>query len=114
MCPLQSDPGVFADVAFSDVGERLWAFLNKPINIDRMLTATRLERPALEGVIHVLERYFYEELVDNMRYRQLLGFFVRKVLEREGVTTIVNPRAKVRSSIASRSMRFEPTEVYQE
>ena len=42
------NPGSFSDVFNTDLGRRLWAYLNEHDNIIRMDTATFLERPAAE------------------------------------------------------------------
>jgi hypothetical protein len=75
--------GPFADVANSNLGKRLWSFLNHKDSVIRMETATYLRRPALEG----LEPQLLCEFGDGIRgdrWKQLLGRMARQVMEDSG------------------------------
>jgi hypothetical protein len=77
------DAGSFGDVARSEMGQSLWAFLNERDNIIRMETATFLGRPAVEPLSpKLLERFGNE--VRRDRVKQCLGHMVRQILEARG------------------------------
>ena len=77
------NPGSFGDVAGTEMGQRLWAFLNERDNIVRMETATFLGRPAVEPLSPFLLREFGNE-VQHHRVKQCLGHMVRQILEARG------------------------------
>lgn len=77
------DAGSFSDLAGSDLGNRLWSFMNERETVIRMETATYLSRPALEGVqVSLVERFGGE--VSNDRVKQMLGRMARQVMEHHG------------------------------
>ena len=52
----------FEKLAGSDLGIKLWEFLNEKDSFMIMETATRLKRPVVEGIAEELKRNFYEEI----------------------------------------------------
>jgi hypothetical protein len=61
----------------------LWEFLNLPINIDRMETATYLHRPAVEPLTpHFLQQFNKEDL--TLGRKQDIGRMIRRIMETRG------------------------------
>lgn len=80
------DAGSFSDLAGSDLGNRLWLFMNERETVIRMETGTYLSRPALEGVQPMLIERFGSEVSNenNDRVKQMLGRMARQVMEQHG------------------------------
>lgn len=78
--------GNFSDVAESDFGKRLWAFMNERETVVRMEAATYLFRPALEVVQPYLIERFGNEVSNenNDRIKQMIGKMARQVMEHHG------------------------------
>ena len=62
---------------------RLWSFLNTPEIVERMITATDLGHPAVEGIRDQLVQTFGAEMTIE-RNRQRTGHMARQVLEMHG------------------------------
>ncbi|CAO3459791.1 hypothetical protein [Azospirillum argentinense] len=77
---LQYDPQNFRDLAETELGEALWAFLKRPDNIIRMETATLLDRVAVEPLATGLVRRFGGEVQDD-RTKQMIGHMARQLME---------------------------------
>jgi len=77
------EPSVFANLAESELGRRLWRFLNQDDSIIRMETATELGRPAVEGLEKPLLEAFGEAVLDD-RVKQMIGHMVRQIMESQG------------------------------
>ena len=80
------DAGSFSDLAGTDLGVRLWSFMNEKEAVIRMETATYLSRPALEALQPVLIERFGSEVSNdnNDRIKQMLGRMARQVMEHHG------------------------------
>lgn len=79
--------GSFSDLAGTDMGKRLWAFLKTSDSIVRLETTTYLGRPALEGLQSELLATFGDEIrVD--RWKQVAGRMTKQVMEERGYTFI--------------------------
>lgn len=78
--------GNFSDLAESDFGMRLWAFMNERETVVRMEAATYLSRPALEVVQPYLIERFGNEVSNenNDRIKQMIGKMARQVMEHHG------------------------------
>lgn len=78
--------GNFSDLAESDLGKRLWAFMNERETVVRMEAATYLSRPALEVVQPYLIERFGNEVSNenNDRIKQMIGKMARQVMEHHG------------------------------
>jgi hypothetical protein len=61
-------------------GRRLWAWLNDPLNVRDMQTATYLGRPAVEPLSPGLVAKFGDEVAEK-RTKQMLGHMVRQIVE---------------------------------
>ncbi|WP_157692231.1 hypothetical protein [Burkholderia pseudomallei] len=76
-------PGVYEALAATELGKRIWIFLNESENRLRMRTASDLGRPALEALEEpLLERFRQDVLPD--RVKQMIGHMARQVMEAEG------------------------------
>ncbi|MDV2862098.1 hypothetical protein [Phytobacter ursingii] len=78
--------GNFSDLAESDLGKRLWAFMNERETVVRMEAATYLSRPALEVVQPYLIERFGNKVSNenNDRIKQMIGKMARQVMEHHG------------------------------
>jgi hypothetical protein len=77
------DAGTFRELAESELGLALWAFLNERDNLIRMETATYLERPAVQPLSPGLLTRFGEEVRQD-RIKQMIGRMARQVMESSG------------------------------
>ena len=77
------NPGKFASLYVSAIGQRLWDFLNRPENILRLETASELSKPAVEGIGEPLLKEFGKEVLED-RVKQMIGHMVRQILEQRG------------------------------
>ena len=78
---LTYNPGKFASLYASEIGQRLQDFLNRPENITRLETASELSKPAVEGIGEQLLEKFGDDVREN-RVKQMIGRMVRKILKR--------------------------------
>lgn len=77
------EAGVYRDLADAPATRGLWPFLNEPESILKMELASRLGRPAVEGLEEeLLERFGDTVLAD--RVKQMIGHMARQVMERHG------------------------------
>ncbi len=76
-------PKNFSDLYYTKSGNDIWDFLNKYPNIVRLETASKLSRPAVEGVADNLLDKFGEDVQDD-RTKQMIGHMVRQIMERLG------------------------------
>lgn len=90
----------------TEIGKRLWAFVNEPDNVVRMETATSLERPAVEGFEEPLLREFGTTMLDD-RVKQMLGHMVRQVMERRGYIIAVQNVKMTSGAPFSRATRYK-------
>jgi hypothetical protein len=77
---LEYKPGRFSDVFDSDIGQRIWKFINHEHSIIRMVTATELRRPAAEGISSVLLKEFGDSVKED-RIKQCIGHMIRQIME---------------------------------
>jgi hypothetical protein len=77
---LEYEPQHFRDLAETELGGRLWAFLKRPDNLIRMETATLLDRAAVEPLAAGLVVEFGDEVRDD-RTKQMIGHMTRQVME---------------------------------
>ena len=79
------EAGRFSDVYATATGKRLWAFLNQPEAVARMLAACDLGKPAVAGLgtrEELLEAV--GEDVSRDRLKQTIGHMVRQIMESHG------------------------------
>ncbi|MCF7859943.1 MAG: hypothetical protein K9N07_11595 [Candidatus Cloacimonetes bacterium] len=82
---MEYDAWKFVQLAESEFGKKLWEFLNERETFIRMETATRLKRPAVEGIAEELKIKFKEEIdsldsSDYLRVKQMIGHMVKQVM----------------------------------
>lgn len=80
---LKFEPGVFKASYETKEGKDLWDFLNEPMTVAQMETATALGRPAVEGIEEPLLENFGKAVL-NDRTKQMLGRMVRQIMEHRG------------------------------
>ncbi len=73
----------YKSLAASDLGQRLWAYLNKNVTIAYLERAIELERPALTGMGWRFIEKFGDEVKDT-NVKQAIGAMVRQILESRG------------------------------
>lgn len=81
--------GTFAKQAETEFGKKLLDFLKENDTYIRLETATRLNRPAVEGIAEELNIRFYEELnslnTDDLnRTKQMIGYLTKQVMDVKG------------------------------
>ena len=104
------DPWRFSDLAATDLGQALWAFLNERDNVLRMETASELGQPAVAALASRLVERF-SDAVKQHRVKRMIGHMARQVMEHHGfVLDSQNVRVRVGNlfSRASRYKRYEP------
>ena len=77
------NPGVFSALFETEMGQNLWSFLNKPETSSRMITATDLGRPAVEGIEEPLLAEFGDAVMEN-RTKQMIGSMAKQIMESKG------------------------------
>ena len=73
-------PNQFSDLYNSSFGKEIWKFLNEHDNIIRMITASDLQRPAVEPLSEVLLDRFGKNIKQD-RIKQMIGHMVRQIME---------------------------------
>ncbi|MER8917713.1 hypothetical protein NKI32_28350 [Mesorhizobium sp. M0761] len=76
---LEYQPQNFRDLADTELGKEIWAYLKEYDNQIRMETATLLERAAVEPLAAGLIAEFGEDISDD-RVKQMIGHMVRQVM----------------------------------
>lgn len=104
-------PGMFVSLFDSPDGRAIWDFLNSPEIVIRMVTATELERPAVEGIEEqLLERFgdvlYSEDLPKNDRIKQMIGHMVRQIMEARGYAIAVQGVKVTNGAPFSRATRY--------
>jgi hypothetical protein len=80
---LTYNPETFVNLYASQLGQNIWAFLNRPEILARLETATELGKPAVEGIEEQLLEVFDEDVLAD-RVKQMIGHMVRQILEHRG------------------------------
>ncbi len=79
------DPKPFyADIFDTDLGRKLWDFINEGSTIDLMKDASDRGRPAVEPLQEDLLKRHEQEGVREKRIKRMIGLMARQVLERSG------------------------------
>ena len=78
------DAGSFRGVFDTDIGRKLWDFMNEGSTIDLMKDASDRGRPAVEPLQEALLEQFEQGRVKENRIKQMIGRMARQVLERSG------------------------------
>ncbi|GAA0598129.1 hypothetical protein [Caenispirillum bisanense] len=77
---LTYNPGKFASLYDSELGQRIWSFLTQADSVARLETASELSKPAVEGIEEQLLAEFREDVLAD-RVKQMVGHMVRQILE---------------------------------
>lgn len=93
--------GLGEDEAFA---RRLWTYLNMSSTVERMITATDLGHPAVEGIRDQLVHTFRDEMTVE-RNRQRAGHMTRQVMEMHGYE-IEQTEVKVNAFPFSKAARY--------
>ena len=76
----QFNAGKFSDIYKTELGQKLWDFMNKFETKIRLETACDLGKPAVEAIQkHLLHEF--GDAVREIRVKQMIGLMVRQVLE---------------------------------
>jgi hypothetical protein len=86
--------GSFSDISQTNLGRRLWEFLNRDTSLACLETTTYLFRPALEGLQPALVREFGDS-INSDRIKQMIGRMTRQIMERRGYS-LDRPGVKTR------------------
>lgn len=73
----------FKDLYATEIGKRLWIWLQDPQRVFAMEIATKLRRPAVEAIGDELLDEF-GEVVRGNRFKQMIGHMVRQIMEFRG------------------------------
>ena len=99
----------FADLAATELGKKLWAFLTRENSRLMMKTASKLKRPAVEGVAEELLEEFGDAVrVD--RIKQMIGHMVRQILEAEGYQLSASHVSVRIGKLFSKASRYKRSE----
>ncbi len=80
---MKYNPMNFSDLAETELGKKLWAYLTRTDSRLMMKTASKLKRPAVEGVAEELLEEFGDDVRAD-RIKQMVGHMVRQIMEAEG------------------------------
>ena len=102
-------PEHFKDIAETDLGSKLWVFLNQADNVLRMITASELDRPAVEAVAPYLEEEFGPAAISADRVKQTIGHMIRQVLEEHGLQVDAQGLRVRAGTVFSKATRYRLT-----
>lgn len=114
---LAYEPGSFAAIAGTPLGEDVWNFLRRIDIVARMEAASYLERAAVEAVGPALVHEFGEDVADD-QFKQMTGHMTRQIMEaigyelvQKGMTILkgifsTGARYQRRQDVRDRSMRI--------
>lgn len=72
--------GTFTDLYKTPLGQEIWEFLNEPENIIRMVTASDLQRPAVEPLSKLLLARFGAKIKED-RYKMMIGHMTKQIMQ---------------------------------
>lgn len=99
--------GTFRDEFGTELGGKLWSFLNEAESIACMKTASKLGRPAIEGIEELLLIRFEQDItmLKTDRCKQMIGHMIRQVMEVQGYV-IAQQNVKLISALFLRATRY--------
>ena len=108
---MEYDAWKFAKLAESDFGKKLWKFLNERETFIRMETATRLKRPAVEGIAEELLIKFNEEIKnlnnsDYLRVKQMIGHMIKQVMATHNYHVFMKNVRVLSANLFSKGTRY--------
>ena len=98
------EAGPFKSLADTELGRKLWEFLNRDEIVSRLDTATDLGNPAVAGIEEPLLAEFREEVLGD-RVKQMVGHMVRQVMEAEGYE-IEKQNVTIGSAVFAKGTRY--------
>lgn len=98
------NPDKFTSLYRSSLGQGIWEFLTKPETVARLVTASELGKPAVEGIEEQLLSEFREEVLAD-RVKQMIGHMVRQIMEQTG-WVIDQSEVRVRSVPFVKATRY--------
>jgi len=109
---MEYDAWKFVQLAESDFGKKLWKFLNERETFIRMETATRLKRPAVEGIAEELLIKFNKEIKnlnnsDYLRIKQMIGHMVKQVMASHDYLVFMKNVRVISSKLFSKGTRYK-------
>lgn len=102
---LTYEPQNFRDLFDTDLGQAIWQFMVRPDNVVRMLTATYLDRAAVEPLAPGLLREFGPDIAQD-RLKQLVGHMGRQIMEAAGLELDKQGMRITRESIFTTAARY--------
>ncbi len=106
---LDYDPQNFRETYETDFGAELWAYLRRPDNLVRMVTATYLDRAAVEPLAPGLLRTFGPEVAED-RIKQMIGHMTRQIMTAMGYKIDRNGLRITRESMFTTATRYRKDE----
>lgn len=79
------DPKGFKDIFDTDLGQKIWDYLNLEKAWERLELTTQLGHPAAEGIGDKLLEQF-GEVVKEDRVKQAIGHMIRHIMKLHGYT----------------------------
>lgn len=112
---MKYDAWKFVKLAETELGEKLWGFLNEHDSFIRMETATRLKRPAVEGVAEELLIKFKDEFdsLDKLvflRVKQMIGHMTKQVMAAHGYQVYMKNVLVLSTNLFSKGTRYAKEE----
>lgn len=99
------EPQNFRDVAETDFGHALLAWLTHRDNVIRMETASYLERAAVEPLGPHLVQHFGAEIAED-RMKQFIGHMVRQIMEHLGYE-LAQPGMRIAKGLFTTGARYQ-------
>jgi hypothetical protein len=81
---MEYNPGSFTDVFNTEMGPRLWTYLNEQDAITQMNTATYLGKPAAQALSPGLLATFDEKTVRSKRVKMCIGHMIKQIVVARG------------------------------
>lgn len=112
---MKYDAWKFVQLAEKDFGKKLWEFLNERETFIRMETATRLKRPAVEGIAEELLLKFNEEInnlnnSDYLRVKQMIGHMVKQIMLENDYEVFMKNVRVISTNLFSKGTRYKKSE----
>ena len=100
-------PGPFGNISSTDIGLRLWDFLNQDSTIRLMEDASDRGRPAVEPLSALLLEQFGQVEIAEDRIKQMIGHMIRQVLERSDYDLVADAVSVRDKELFTRGARYE-------
>ncbi len=102
----------FNKLAESEFGKELWKFLNLQETFIRMETASRLKRPAVEGIAEELKIHFKKNFNDLdksefLRIKQMIGHMVKQVMASHDYEVFMKNVRVISTDLFTKGTRYQ-------